>query len=61
MSHQASGNTSQNFPSWVPKIVHLNNVCKDHGNGRCLKLGHVYLYVKYGFRHLASYLKITQV
>lgn len=58
---QASGNLSQNFPSWVPKTAHLNNVCKGHGNGRCLELGHVYLYVEHGFRHLASYMKIIQV
>lgn len=53
----ASGNINQNFPSWVPRTAHLNNVCKDHGNGRCLKLSHVYLHVEHGFRHLASYLK----
>lgn len=45
----------------MPKTAHLNNVCKDHENGRCLKIGHVYLCVVHGFRHLASYMKITQV
>lgn len=45
----------------MPKTTHLNNACKGHENGRCLKTGHVYLCVEHGFRHLASYMKITQV
>lgn len=58
---KASGNVHQNFLSWMPETAHLNNICKGHENGRCLKLGHVYLCVEHGFRHLASYMKITQV
>lgn len=58
---QASGNISQNFPSWMPKTVHLNGICKGHENGRCLKVGHVYLCVDHELRHLASYMKIIQV
>lgn len=45
----------------MPNTAHLNNVCKDHENGRCLKIGHVYLCVEHAFRHLASYMKIKQV